>query len=222
LRIDIADTGVGVRPEDMDRLFAPFDRIRPRAEVTGTGIGLSLSKHLSEAMGGRLEAKSTIGQGSTFSLTLALVEGQVARYERLDATTAAEEAASIGPEHHATVLHIEDNTENLELVRRVLLQRPEIEVMTATSGSVGLELALRYRPMLVLLDLHLPDVTGEKVLQRLRDDPDTACIPVVIVSADATPGQVRRLLHAGANDYLTKPIEVADLLRLVDRALAPC
>jgi CheY-like chemotaxis protein len=101
----------------------------------------------------------------------------------------------------------------------VLAQRPEVEVIAAMQGRLGFELAREHRPALVLLDLHLPDLGGDLVLERLRDDPETAAIPVVIVSADATPGQVRRLFAASAVAYLTKPLDVRELLRLFDEAL---
>jgi len=198
-------------------LFTPFERLG--AEQTGeegTGIGLALSKRLAEAMGGTLWAASTLGQGSTFTVELPRVEGPVERYDRLGGGTqpAAEAAA-----RRRVVLHIEDNLASLTLVERVMAQRAGVEVVAAMQGRLGLELAREHHPVLVLLDLHLPDMSGEQVLQRLRDDPATASIPVVIVSADATPGQTRRLLSAGAAAYLSKPIDVSELLRLLDEAV---
>jgi CheY-like chemotaxis protein len=119
------------------------------------------------------------------------------------------------------VLHIEDNLSNLKLVERILERRGDVELIAAMQGGLGVELAREHRPGLVLLDLHLPDIGGEQVLQRLRQDPATASIPVVIVSADATTRQVQRLLSAGATGYLTKPIAVPELLRVLDEALRP-
>ena len=216
--ISVADTGMGIPAERLGLLFTPFERLG--AEQTGeegTGIGLALSKRLAEAMGGTLAAASTLGQGSTFTVELPRVEGPVERYERLNGAIepAVEPAA-----RRRVVLHIEDNLSNLTLIERVLAQRPGVEVIAAMHGRLGLELAREHRPALVLLDLHLPDMGGEQVLQRLRDDPATASIPVVIVSADATPGHVQRLLGAGATAYLTKPVDVRELLRLLDDTLA--
>jgi PAS domain S-box-containing protein len=215
--IRVADTGMGIPAERLGMLFTPFERLG--AEQTGeegTGIGLALSKNLAEAMGGTLGVASSLGQGSTFSFELPRVEGPVQRYERLNGGTqpAAEPAAA-----RHVLLHIEDNLSNLTLVERVLAQRPGIEVVAAMQGRLGLELAREHHPVLVLLDLHLPDMDGEQVLQRLREDPVTASIPVVIVSADATPGRVQRLVSAGAVGYLTKPIDVRELLRLLDDAV---
>ena len=217
VRISVADTGMGIPAERFPMLFTPFERLGAEHTVEeGTGIGLALSKNLAEAMGGTLEAASTLGHGSTFTVELPRVEGPVERYERLNggAEPAAEPAA-----RRRVVLHIEDNLSNLTLIERVLSQRAGVEVVAAMYGRLGLELAREHHPVLVLLDLHLPDLSGEEVLQRLRDDPATASIPVVIVSADATPGHVRRLLSAGASAYLTKPIDVRELLRLVDEAV---
>ncbi len=218
LRIRVTDTGTGIPAERLGQLFIPFERLgAEHTREEGTGIGLALSKRLAEAMGGTLTAASTLGQGSTFTVELPRVEGPVERYERLNGGTrpVAEPAA-----RGQVVLHIEDNLSNLTLVERVLAQRPGVEVVAAMHGRLGLELAREHHPVLVLLDLHLPDLGGEQVLQRLRDDPATASIPVVIVSADATPGQIQRLLSAGAAGYLTKPIDVRELLRLVDEGVA--
>jgi len=118
------------------------------------------------------------------------------------------------------VLHIEDNLSNVKLIEQVLAQRPNIELLAAMQASVGLELAREHRPMLILLDLNLPDMAGDRVLTLLREDARTARIPVVIVSADATQRQIQRVLAAGATAYLTKPIDVRELLRLIDEASA--
>jgi PAS domain S-box-containing protein len=215
VRISVADTGQGIPAERLGLLFVPFDRLGAEdTGVEGTGIGLALSRRLAEAMGGTLEAASTLGQGSTFSVELPRVEGPVERYERL--TPPVEAAPPAGDRVHR-ILHIEDNLANLKLVERVFEQRSDMEIIAAMHGSLGLELAREHRPVLILLDLHLPDVSGDVVLQRLRDDPLTASIPVVIVSADATAGQVQRLLAAGATAYITKPINVRELLDIYDR-----
>jgi PAS domain S-box-containing protein len=218
LRVMVIDTGPGIGPERLGRIFTPFDRLGAEAtEVEGTGIGLALSKRLTEAMGGILTVTSTPGQGSTFAVELPRVEGPVERYERLggDAEPVAEVTA---PRHK--VLHVEDNLSNLKLVERIVARRGDIEVVAAIQGGLALELAHEHRPVLVLLDVHLPDISGETVLQRLRDDPVTASTPVVVISADATPGQIQRLLAAGATAYLTKPIDVPELHRVLDDALS--
>ena len=219
LSISVTDTGPGIPSERLGQLFTAFDRLgAEHTAVEGTGIGLALSKRLAEAMGGQLGVESTLGSGATFMLDLPRVEGPVERFERLHGV--AEPAAgepSTSPQ--PIVLYIEDNLSNITLVERVFAPR-EVEVMAAMQGTLGVELAREHRPALVLLDLHLPDMGGEEVLQRLRDDPATASIPVVIVSADATRGQIQRLLTAGATSYLTKPIDVQQLLATLDGVLA--
>jgi CheY-like chemotaxis protein len=118
-----------------------------------------------------------------------------------------------------TLVYIEDNLSNLRLVERILERRGGIELVAAMQGRLGLDLARQHRPFAVMLDLHLPDVDGEQVLAQLRDDPNTANIPVIVLSADATPGQVQRLLAAGAHEYLTKPLDVRRLLTVIDELL---
>jgi PAS domain S-box-containing protein len=224
LRISVADTGPGIRPELMGRLFAPFDRLDAgQTDVEGTGIGLALAKSLAEAMGGTLSVESVLGQGSTFSVDLPRVEGPVERYERLQPESARLVAAPANghaePGQRHTVLYIEDNPSNLRLIERILGRRGDIDVVSAMQGRFGIDLARQHHPSLILLDLHLPDIGGEEILRRLLDDPLTASIPVVMVTADATIGQVQRLLSAGAAAYLTKPLDVAQLLGLLDEML---
>jgi CheY-like chemotaxis protein len=104
-------------------------------------------------------------------------------------------------------------------VQRILANRSDIELVPAMQGRIGVDLARQHRPALILLDLHLPDIPGDQVLQELRDDPETAAIPVIVVSADATPTQVQRLKSAGASAYLTKPFNVRDLLQAISETL---
>ena len=219
VRVQVTDTGPGIAPEHLELLFTPFERLgAERTTIEGTGIGLALSRRLAEVMGGVLGVESTPGRGSTFWVEFPQVEGPVDRLERLGEVGAPVPARPL-PDRPA-ILHVEDNLANIQLVERVLAQRPGVRLIPAMQGRLGLELARQHRPVLVLLDLNLADVGGEEILRALRDDPLTATIPVVIVSADAMPRQVQRLLAAGATAYLTKPIDVRQLLELVDRALA--
>lgn len=224
LRISVADTGPGIRPEQMDRLFAPFDRLDAAStDIEGTGIGLALAKNLAEAMGGALVVESVVGRGSTFSVELPRVEGPVERYERLRSgvvPTATPPNGQHLPGRTSKLLHIEDNPSNLRLIERILSRRDDVVVVSAMQGRFGIELARQHQPALILLDLHLPDISGEEILHRLREDPATSAIPVVMVTADATAGQVQRLLSAGAAAYLTKPLDVAKLLEVIDGILA--
>ena len=217
LRIKVADTGLGIPPEKMARLFTAFDRLgAEQTGVEGAGLGLALSKRLAELMGGTIGVDSTVGEGSTFWVELPGVEGQV---ERLERTVEGVAAAAKGSGVLGTVLYIEDNLSNLRLVERILAHRPDVRLLSAMQGRLGLELAREHRPDLIFLDLHLPDVPGGEVLRRLQADGKTRRILVVVISADATSGQIQRLLAEGARDYLTKPLDVKKLISLVDETL---
>ncbi len=216
IRVHVADTGVGIRPELLDRLFVPFDRLDAGGTgVQGTGLGLALSLRLIEAMDGTIEVASTPGEGSTFSFELPVGASEAAADElrKAPATVSSRLTAE------ATLLYIEDNLANLRLVEQVLVRRPSVHLLSALQGSIGLELAAQHRLDLILLDVHLPDLGGDEVLQRLKADPATASIPVVVISADATPRQVRRFAALGADEYLTKPLDIAHLLDVLDRHL---
>jgi len=216
VELRVSDTGPGIRPEQLSRLFTPFDRLDAGEAVEGTGLGLVLCKRLAEAMGGRMGVESYPGRGSTFWISLPTIQAPAAPADRvLPGAVRGTNGAVKG-----TVLYIEDNPSNLRLIERIMARRPGVTLLSAIQGGIGLELARSRRPDLIFLDLHLPDTSGAEVLHRLRAHPDTADIPVVILSADATRRQIERQLEAGARAYLTKPLDVTDLLALVDETLA--
>ena len=215
LRILVRDTGHGISPDKLDRLFTPFDRLGAEGTgVEGTGLGLALSKHLVDVMGGTLDVTSQVGVGSTFAVELPLTAAPVEALEPRGGSPTVDPAP---PDARMVVLYIEDNLSNLRLIEQVLGRRPRTTLLSAMQGRLGLDLAREHRPDLILLDLHLPDLPGQEVLRRLLDEPRTREIPVLILSADATPGHVERLLAAGARAYLTKPLDVRQLLALVDK-----
>jgi len=218
VRLSVGDTGRGIAPETMSRLFTAFDRLgAEQTAIEGTGLGLVLSHHLVEAMGGTLSAQSTLGEGTTFTVGLRRVESPTVGIER----ASGREVDEVGLDGlRGTVLYIEDNLSNLRLLERILARRPGVTLLSAMQGSRGIELARDHQPDLIILDLHLPDLSGSDVLARLCTDPRTKQIPVVILSADATPGRIKRLLEQGARDYLTKPLDVRQVLTLVDETLA--
>jgi signal transduction histidine kinase/DNA-binding NarL/FixJ family response regulator len=216
-RIRIADTGIGISAEKQKRLFTPFDRLD--AELTGvegTGLGLALSKKMTELMGGTLGIESAAGQGSVFWVDLPFTECPV---KMLDLS--GEVAPSTVLDSPArTIVYIEDNLSNLKLIQAIFNLRAGIKLFTAMQGGLGIDLVREHSPDLVLLDLNLPDLTGQEVLARLRRDPTTSAVPVLMLTADATPGQKERLLAAGANGYLSKPINIPAFLKAVDEMLA--
>ena len=215
LRIGVTDTGPGIPEEKIPMLFTPFERLGADATgVEGTGLGLALSKSLVEAMGGRLEVDTMLGEGTTFWVELHRADPP------LQEAVASEEIGR-ATANGRRVLYIEDNLSNLKLIERLLVQAKGIEVISAMTGALGLDMAQQHLPDLVLLDVHLPDTRGEEVLIRLRKDPRTKDIPVVMLSADATPGQIKRILAAGADEYITKPIDVPAFLGVIERILEP-
>jgi CheY-like chemotaxis protein len=218
LRIEVSDTGVGIPSDKLDQIFLPFSRLNLGfTGVDGTGIGLALSKGLVELMGGEIGVKSRVGEGSTFWVELALAEApeDVYQHETL-AIPALDPEQTSGTR---TVLYIEDNLSNLDLIQRILSRRREIRLVTALQGRLGLDLATQHRPDLILLDMNLPDIPGEEVLRRLRDAPQTRWLPVIVISADATAERIQGALAIGARAYLTKPLSVGKLLTAMRETL---
>jgi PAS domain S-box-containing protein len=214
--VAVTDTGPGIPEEQLERLFNPFDRLgAERGQEEGTGLGLALSKRLVELMEGKLWAESEVGSGTTFWLKLSAAEAP-----RLDPAHPAprDGAAARSSDSELTVLYIEDNVSNFELIKGALARLGSPTLLSAMQGRLGIDLATQHRPDVVLLDLHLPDMHGKEVLAQLKADPSTRSIPVVVLSADATPRQIRRLLDAGAYEYLTKPVDIPRFLETVQRA----
>jgi PAS domain S-box-containing protein len=219
VRLCVRDSGPGIAPGDLPKLFAPFERLSAaNSGVEGTGLGLVLSQRLVSAMGGRLTVESRLGEGSTFSIELP----QAPAPKPLPSSSAAHQQAldAVPPgEARSRVLCIEDNEPNLRLIQVILEDQPHIELLTATLGRAGLELAFSHQPDLILLDVNLPDISGVEVLSELKQSARTALIPVIIISADATSPQTERLLRAGAVDYLSKPLNVPGFLQALESVL---
>ncbi|BCM91886.1 sensory/regulatory protein RpfC [Abditibacteriota bacterium] len=220
LRINVMDTGVGLSPHDQQKLFIPFERLGAmNSKIEGTGLGLTLSQGLMSAMGGVLGLESELGKGSTFWIELPCADLPL---ERAELTAHKLENAGTNtnaPGCNYTVLSIEDNLSNLRLLEAIFSYRPDTTLLAAMQGSIGLDMAHQHHPHLILLDLNLPDISGMEVLAQLQKSKDTSHIPVIVISADATAGQVERLLRAGAKHYLTKPLNVAYFLKTLDETL---
>ncbi len=209
---EVSDTGPGIAPELLPRLFEPFDRLgAENSDIEGTGIGLALADALARAMGGRIEVSTEVGTGSTFTLVLRATHSEPSHL-RAD-----------GPEpaaHHDSQLHvlyIEDNPTNATLMARVVALRPGSRLQVTVDGAHGIAAALHEPPDLVFLDLHLPDLPGEEVLRRLRRVPGCADVPVIVVTADASLSVRQRMAELRCDGFLTKPFDLDDVLSWIDR-----
>jgi PAS domain S-box-containing protein len=217
VRLSVTDTGAGIAEGKLQLLFQPFERLgADQTSIEGTGLGLALSRGLAEAMGGSIGVESVVNHGSTFWVELAQTEPLGTHPPELsdDALTEARLDA------HGVVLYIEDNRSNVRLMERVMERRPGIRLLHASDGGEGLAMAAAERPDLILLDLHLPDMSGEELLRRLSADSVLRRIPVAVLSADASPLQSRRMKSSGAVAYLTKPLDIHQVMALLDEQLA--
>jgi signal transduction histidine kinase/ActR/RegA family two-component response regulator len=216
VEVAVTDTGPGIPPGDMQRIFVPFDRLgAEQAGVEGTGIGLPLARTLTEAMHGELTAASEVGHGSSFTIALPRARdvAHTPPSPQVPAPAAAQQAHG---GQGIRVLYIEDNPANVEVVSRFLRGRRNARLHAVPSGRAGIEHAMREVPDIILLDLHLPGLRGEQVLEELKSEPTTVGIPVVVLSAEASPRVIRRLLGQGAHAYLTKPLVLTELGALLD------
>ncbi|NNN22411.1 MAG: response regulator, partial [Acidimicrobiales bacterium] len=213
-RVEVSDSGKGISKKYYDKVFAPFERLgAEQSAVEGTGVGLSLCKKIAEAMNGKLYFTSEEGKGSSFYLELASSMAETSHQDVVEYSAISPQGSS--DSRHLVgsrkVLYIEDNVANIALVERIFQAWPSLELITASQGSLGLDLLSADQFDMVLLDLHLPDIQGDEVLRRIKADPNTAEIPVVIISASAMSSDVKSLNDQGAAGYLTKPIDVKTL-----------
>jgi signal transduction histidine kinase len=221
VRVSVQDTGLGLRPDQLEALFQPFNRLgQESGPIEGTGIGLVVTKKLLDLMGGTIEVTSAVGAGSVFFIELnstsAMQEGSAGgplegppppRADVLDAST-------------PTLLYVEDNPANLKLVEEMIRFRTDVRLLSAPDARLGIELARTHQPRVILMDIHLPGMQGEDALKILREDPKTAHIPVIAITANAMPRDIARGLAAGFFRYLTKPLSLEAFGDAIDAALA--
>jgi CheY-like chemotaxis protein/anti-sigma regulatory factor (Ser/Thr protein kinase) len=218
-RILVEDNGAGISHEKLTRLFTPFDRLGAESTtIEGTGLGLALCQRLMHAMNGNIGADSVMGEGSAFWVELACAESPLARVASVKQTSSPFHDPVDVPTR--TILYVEDNLSNLTLIEQILAEQTETRLITAMQGQLGIELARQHAPDVILLDLHLPDLPGWEVLSRLKRDDSTSDIPVVVISADATSRQIKRLMAAGASAYLTKPLDMQEFFRVIEETTA--
>ena len=215
--LTVADSGRGMTTQQLEHLFEPFNRLGAQdSDVEGTGIGLTITRGLVQGMGGRLEVRSTPGIGSEFCVTLARCSADASPEPQAPAPAPASRPAS----RRLRVLYAEDNPVNVLLVEQMSMRQPLVDLEVAESGQAALEAARRERPDLMLVDMNLGDMTGIDLCHALQEHPETAGVTCVALSADAMPGQVEAARAAGFAEYLTKPLKMAALLGVYDRALA--
>ena len=219
IRISVRDTGAGLTPEQITQLFQPFNRLGQKADVEeGTGIGLVVCKRLVELMGGTIGVESTVGEGSVFWFELnRATEPEIASH----ATTlkVVDQAQAQANTYAYTMLYVEDNPANLMLVEDLIARRPDILLLSARDAINGIDIARASLPDVILMDINLPGISGLDALKILSDDPTTAHIPVVALSANAIPRDIDKGLEAGFFRYLTKPIKVNEFMDTLDMTL---
>lgn len=213
--IKVQDSGIGMNAEQLRGLFQPFSRLgREHSGIEGTGLGLVISRRLTELMGGSLVAESVEAEGTVFLLSLPAAPDTLNERPDDEPLTLTRVAYQ-----HRRVIYIEDNDTNAEVMRGVLSRRPQIDLSVHATGTEGLQAIRDELPSLLLLDMQLPDMDGLEILRRLRADPRTEDLPVMVVSADATTASIELAFEEGATDYVTKPVEVTSFLSQLDQLL---
>ncbi|MDG4867841.1 response regulator [Guyparkeria sp. 1SP6A2] len=221
LCIQVVDSGKGIPADKLADLFEPFNRVGAEAgETEGTGIGLTITRRIVEMMGGSVDVKSEVGVGSTFWIELPLET--LAETGQLPVGTEDGGHASVAADGQVehTVLYIEDNPSNIKLIAQLLGRIPHINLFTAHTPELGIELALARQPDLILLDINMPGMDGYEVLEVLQAETSLKNVPVIAITANAMPRDVQRGQAAGFADYLTKPLDVAKFLETVNHNLA--
>jgi PAS domain S-box-containing protein len=219
IRIGVQDTGLGLSPDKISQLFQPFNRLGQEAHAEqGTGIGLVMTKRLAELMGGVIGVESTPGQGSFFWIELNPPNEVLLPPEPTDMNQESVLQAG-GKASTFSLLYVEDNPANLLLIESLIERRPDIRLLTARDGPSGVALAVSALPHMILMDINLPGISGLKAMQLLRNNPKTAHIPVVALSANAMPRDIEKGLDAGFARYLTKPININEFMETLDAML---
>lgn len=222
VRVDVADTGIGLSPKQMEQLFQPFNRLgQESGSEEGSGIGLFVTKQLIELMGGIIGVESKVGVGSVFWFELCLSDTPDTSGEETDDTTIidAQNHVSGNELPSRTLLYVEDNPANMALVEQLIARRDDLKLLTALDGHEGVRKAIEHKPDVILMDINLPGLNGYSALEILCEDPATAHIPVIALSANALRSEIERGLEAGFFRYLTKPIKVVEFMEALDTAL---
>ncbi len=221
VKISVADTGTGIPEERCGELFEPFSRLGvERTDIEGTGIGLTITKQLIEAMGGQIGFKTELGVGSTFWVTMPkATDADTALPSRRLTGRQSKLMPTTNPELEATVLYIEDNPANLRLMEAIIGEVDGLSLISAENAEIGVVMANQRQPDLILMDINLPGLDGIAAMEILQADEKTKDIPVIAVSAAVMPGDIERAMSAGFQSYLTKPIQVPDVIKAIKEIL---
>jgi len=219
VRVSVQDTGMGLKPEQVKQLFQPFNRLGQESGAEeGTGIGLVVTKRLVELMGGTIGVTSSQGVGSMFWIELSSTEPVPSRVDPNAERPAENHRHEEG--EPTTVLYVEDNPANLKLVEEIISFRPDLKLLSAPDGHLGLELARAHQPDIILMDINLPGMNGIDAVKLLANDPRTAHIPVIALTANAMPRDVEKGLAAGFFRYLIKPINIDEFTEAINSTMA--
>jgi signal transduction histidine kinase len=220
IRVAVQDTGAGLSPEQLRMLFQPFNRLGlDKSTIEGSGIGLVLTKRLVELMGGTIGVHSTLGTGSTFWVDLRSAEpARIGLAQPRPQAASASEVAGSDP-NVATILCVDDNRANLALITEALSLRADCLVLTASDGQAGVDMARSHNPDVILMDNNMPIMSGREAMRILQEDPATAGIPIIAVTAAAMPNMISAGLAQGYFRYLVKPYDLVDLTDAIDAAI---
>ncbi len=218
LRINVIDDGIGIREDKRERLFEPFQRAgQETGPIEGTGIGLTISKRLALLMKGAIGFSTEEGKGSTFWIDIPVHESAAER--RSDVATLAAGSPLTDTAARHQIVYVEDNPSNIAFMRDVMDDLPSVELMTAPTAEIGLELIRTHKPRIVIMDINLPGMSGFDAVKQLREWDDTKDIPVIGLSAAALAKDTARAKETGFYRYLTKPVKVAELMQVLEELL---
>lgn len=222
VRFSVSDTGPGIPADKRDSLFQPFNRLGAEAtEIEGTGVGLTITRRLVEAMNGRIGFDTDVGTGTTFWVEVPLAVGEIASKGSGSVAAAAPPMEVTGGKCRWRMLYVEDNPANIQLMNALAAELPNLELTTTHTAELGLEMAVQLRPDIIVLDVNLPGMSGIDAVQRLKASAETRDIPVIALSANVTQNAVRRGIEAGFVKYLTKPLDIPQFLNTLDELLSP-